>query len=140
MESYSMLFDAKGHKLAQEECTDWRLLDESDPGFKWTNYQNTLENIRSRLTHTPKAHRIRVVRGKGPAQQHIELFDKQGMLIATTHTDCWGLKEGDSLSQEAIKELGDYVRNPAILSSLKVSEVKPLITVGMLVRSVFPRK
>lgn len=133
-------FDAKGHKLAQEEFADWRLLDESAAGFNWPNYEKAIQNVRSRLTHKPKAHDVIVVQGKGPAQQYIKLFDKQGMLIATTYLEYWWLKKGDLLPEKAVKALSDYVRNPAILSSLKVIEVWSLMLLHVASRNSFFRK
>lgn len=128
-------FDAKGHMIAQEKCKDWHLLDKSAAGFTWSNYKKAIHNIRSRLTHKPKAHHAQVVGCiKGPGRQSIELCDKQGTIIACTDFACWGcLKEGDSLAQEAIDALSDSICNPDILLSLKITRTRanwPLYSVN----------
>lgn len=117
-------FDKNGRKLVQEEFTDWHLVDEKSAGFTWPNYEKAIQDVRSRLTQNPKAHHAVAVHCiKGPARISIELFDKQGMLIACIpFGHFWRLKTGDVLPQEAITMLSDYVRNPAILSSLRLTE------------------
>lgn len=123
-------YDKDGNKIAQEPLTDWHALDTKSKSFSWKAYNQFIASLSARLAKLPKASKVILVPGaKGHTNQHIQLIDKHGNLIAVFELSGWDtLNVGDYIPKKAIHALQDFVKNAEDLQEMKISEIKSPLT------------